>query len=171
MMAEEYPVGRAATSAALAANNSNVGAAPGENSILRIRHMIITNEAAATRSYTYHIGRIDTFLAGIASQGSAAFAELAGRRYYPDASGSQSNSMIYFGTRAGTFGATIGKVAVPPGSSLIIEFPEPGLVLFGGRSAGPGGIVVQNTTVNDPCLVGFYGLESPWDANTPVTSP
>lgn len=150
------PVGRGSfTAAAVALAAFNV-ARPGPTKVLQIRKIIIQNASGVLGSYEIRI-LTAADLALITLGGVVQFLDLSN-----PISKTFTSSTITSATNAtAAIGARLAVVNCPNDDHRVIDFPDPGIALFGDDEGGRGGLSVANQNLNFSQSVCFYGREFP----------
>lgn len=160
------PVGRPVSVPATAGENSLAIAAAGENVLLQIQRIVIANTNAASITAHLHATYLSGIVAAFTLVGRSNFITCA-RRTADQDSGTASEA--YGGTRVaavGVFGLTIGIVAVPAGGSVVVDFPDDGILLIGREpNPGRGALLVVNQAANSALDVSFFGKQSTLPSN------
>lgn len=147
--------------ALLAANHPYVLATPGPNVVLQLRQMWIHNTEGAAVSVS--IRWLDgAELATLATPGSELrFHELCG-----DKVGRVRASFVKDYHHTAAIGTNLGYVRIPAGDMKVVEWPDPGVLLWGNDEEGRGGFgVVRDdapATLLGVCT--FVGREWPLPA-------
>lgn len=150
------PVGTAGSVGATAAENSMVLARPGLSVALAIQKIIVTNDGAAVQDVQFRrYTAADIATAGLTSVGQftnfgAIDSELVARP-----------SDVLAGSHTAIAGRGLGLFHVQPDDQLVLDFPAPGIVLYGNDAQGRPAFGAVVNTQNEALRCAFFGKEWP----------
>lgn len=149
------PVAESDTAPAVVGGLAYVAIRPGATVCLAVRQIIVP----ATANFMSLSVRVAT-LAQLAAAGSvegAKVLDLSDRQ-----AGTLRSSVLNIGTDPGFVGNGLFGITVPAnGATVVYEFPEPGLILYGDDVGGRAGLLVQENIANRTLHVGFVAREWP----------
>lgn len=145
--------------AALAANFGYVLARPGAGKVLQIRQVVFKTNEAAAQDLGIRIGSA-AFVAQLDTLVSTNnMVDVSGSPAPKRASSITQTYQDVAGTDTGSQG--IHSVWVPPGVSVILTYPDPGVCLFADDDGGVPCYAVRQSTLNSHFAVSFMGREWP----------
>ena len=149
------PVGRATSSAAVAAEYSTAVARPQPGTIFQLQKIVVMNESAAAMNANVRLmTSANVTTAGLASAGG--LYDLANFT----AVSVQSAVELLVGTHTAEVGNSIARIRLPVDGTFALDLPGAGLILYGDDSAGQA-VGVWGQTVNSAIGIAFYGRQWP----------
>lgn len=149
-------MGKSGSQAAVAGENGLIVASPGAQVALQIKRVMVRNTSAAPLDCVFTL----VTAANIVTAGIAQFANFVDLSNAP--AGEARSSFLSRGSHTAVVGSEVGRITVPADNLVQVEFPEPGVILYGNDEGGIPGLAVWCETVNTLLeAVTFYAREWP----------
>lgn len=149
------PVARAAQKSAVAGAHSYLVARPGPNVALQITAVTLNNTSGAAIATTLRLLTAAN-IAACAPGTPTAMLDLASREA---GVGSLRSSVIVPAENVSpNIGTSFDKILAAAATKTLMEFPAPGIILYGGDA---GGLAVVDDIQNETINCSFYGREWP----------
>jgi hypothetical protein len=153
---DRVAVGGSGTSPAVVAAQSYFGVRPGPNVVFQAKRFSIRGVAAARVLSAQVLSAADI----LTLTAPAALSKLLDLST-DDRSKAFTSSDMWSGSAAGGIGGRISAFDQLAGTQYDLEFPEPGVFLFGNDPSGRPGLFIENNNLNEAVLATVYGYEWP----------